>query len=175
MARNRIHAIGLCGFAASVAGVVLVASLAWAAPAAAAPRVESAGDVLVVHDDGSILTEPEPLPLAGRRLRFVPALRGGYATQLAPIGTPPTRAAAAWRTGRQLDFEDGLPIEIDLRAPIPFFGESHRRLFVHPDGAISLGEPFGSRQHARAAASGELLRSLSSGPPVVAALWNELV
>ncbi|MFM8410398.1 MAG: hypothetical protein ACKOCT_08985, partial [Alphaproteobacteria bacterium] len=119
MARNRIHAIGLCGFAASVAGVVLVASLAWAAPAAAAPRVESAGDVLVVHDDGSILTEPEPLPLAGRRLRFVPALRGGYATQLAPIGTPPTRAAAAWRTGRQLDFEDGLPIEIDLRAPIP--------------------------------------------------------
>ena len=81
---------------APIVAAMVLASLAGALPALAAARVENAGDVLVVHDDGTILTPPEPLPLAGRRLRFVPAMRGGYATQLASISTPSTRAAAAY-------------------------------------------------------------------------------
>lgn len=154
---------------------LLLATVALGAePARAAARVERAGDVLVVHDDGSILTPPDPLPLAGSRLRFVPAMRGGYATQLAPMSTPPTRAAAAWRTGRWLSFDGGSSVAIDLAAPVPLFGSLHRRIFVHPGGAIFAGAPPSDQQRPRAAASGDLLRSLASGPPAVAALWNEL-
>jgi len=155
--------------------IALLAISVLPAKARAAARVERSGDVLVVHDDGTILPPAEPLPLAGWRLRFVPAMRGGYATQLAPMTTPATRAAAAWRTGRSLSFDDGMPVAIDLERPLPLFGGLRRRVFVHPSGAISLDAPFSEGQRPRASSSGDLLRSLASGPPAVAALWNELL
>jgi len=163
---------GTVAIAVALAAILLSATRP--ATASAAARVERSGEILVVHDDGTILTPPEPLPLAGTRLRFVPVAGGGYATQLAPMTTPPTRAAAAWRTGRGLGFADGSPVAVDLARPIPFFGQLHGRIFVHPGGAVSLGAPFGEGDRPRAASSGDLLRTIASGPPAVAALWNEL-
>ncbi|MEY4948692.1 MAG: hypothetical protein RL698_903 [Pseudomonadota bacterium] len=142
---------------------------------AGAAAVETAGEVLVVRDDGSVLTPPDPLPLAGRRLRFVPLEEGGFATQVGTLTVPPTRAAAAWRSGRRLDFSGGEPVAIELDVPFPFFGQLQRQVFVHPHGAISFGSPLPESSRARAAASGELLRSLAAGPPVIAGLWNELL
>src|SRR5262249_22543499 len=52
---------------------------------------------------------------------------------------------------------------------------TYRDLFVHPNGAVSLGRPLPAESRAQAAVSGELLRSLTAGPPIVAGLWNELL
>lgn len=142
--------------------------LAAAGPAGATGGV--AGDVVVVPDDGAILRPANPLPLAGTRVRFVP-LGGGYTTLLEAIPAVPP---GAWRRGRRLSFPGDRAEPTAVGFPFPFFGEAHDEAWVHPHGALSLGQPPGPVARADAAASGGLLRALLSGPPVVAALWNEL-
>jgi hypothetical protein len=132
----------------------------------AAARAEEPSHILVVEDDGRVLTPPDPLPLDGRRLTFVPLASGGYATRL-------DAARGLLRPGTRVDFqESSSSARIALRTPFPFYGELYQEVFVHAQGALSFGEPLASSP--RAAASGELLAGVLSGPPVVAALWNEL-
>ena len=59
-----------------------------------------------------------------------------------------------------------------LRVPVTYFGQQYDEVFVHPQGALSFGEPLAASP--RATASGELLSGVLAGPPVIAALWNEL-
>jgi len=127
-----------------------------------------ASHVLVVEDDGTVLTPPEPLPLGGRRLTFSPTPLGGYGTRVGP-------SRGLLRRGTRIDFAgrpDGVA-RIGLRTPVFFFGQPYEEIFVHAQGAVSFGEPIAASP--RASASGDLLSGLLGGPPAVAVLWNELV
>lgn len=145
---------------AALAGVLCVAGAgqAWAA---------DASHVLVVEDDGVILSPPEPLPLGGRRLTFSPTPLGGYGTRLGP-------SRGLLRRGSRLDFagrQDGVA-RVELKAPFSYFGRQYDEIFVHAQGAVSFGEPLAASP--RANASAELLSGLLAGPPAIAVLWNEL-
>ncbi|HEY8516985.1 MAG TPA: hypothetical protein VIS07_15860 [Candidatus Binatia bacterium] len=134
--------------------------------AAAQGRAGQPAHILVVEDDGRILTPPDPLPLAGRRLSFAPLANGGYATLLSP-------ARPIANDGVRIDFAESAAVaRVPLKTPFAFFGELHTEVFVHAQGAISFGEPLTTSPEATA--SGRLLPGLLGGPPVVAALWNEL-
>ncbi|MEW6270473.1 MAG: hypothetical protein AB1689_14375 [Thermodesulfobacteriota bacterium] len=144
---------------AALAAVLSVAGLASA-------RASNPSHILVIEDDGRILTPPDPVPLAGRRLSFTPLVNGGYATHLGP-------ARGLLRPGTRIDFDDSASAaRVQLRTPFAFYGELHTEVFIHAQGALSFGEPIAASP--RAAAGGELLPGLLGGPPVVAALWNEL-
>jgi hypothetical protein len=143
-----------------VAGVLWLAgtAVAWAADAA---------NVLVVEDDGKILSPAEPLLLSGRRLSFTPMSVGGYVTQIGP-------SRGLLRRGSRLDFQGNpdTPVRIPLKTPFSYFGQQYGEVFVHAQGAVSFGEPLTASP--RATKSGALLPGLLGGPPTVAALWNDL-
>jgi hypothetical protein len=152
----------------------LVTTLAWLGVAVlpTLARAQTPANVLVLEDDGWILSPPRPLPLGGQRVRFVPGSGGGYDTVVEELRDD----ARTWSRGRKLSLSNPSGVErLPLSVPFPLFGESYREAFVHPHGAISFGEPLSPDTRARAASSGELLRSLTAGPAVVAALWNELL
>lgn len=131
---------------------------------------ERFGHVLVVEDDGRIFDPALPAPLEGRRIDFAPATAGGYLSRVSPLRWKPRPL------GRPVVFPPGgaVPARIDLRQPVRLFGIPYTTLWVHPHGAIALGENWAEGVQARASSPGSLLASLVSGPPVVAALWNEL-
>ena len=142
-------------------------SVAWASSA----RAERFGHVLVVEDDGRILDPANPLPLDHRRLEYRPRMAGGYTLSQG-------FARRRNRTlGDSLAFgtESQAATRIDLDRPIRFFGESYQSIWVHPHGAIAFGENWEGGVAAQATAPGRLLSGLLAGPPVVAALWNELL
>ena len=143
--------------------VAAALSLAVAAPA----RALDTSNVLVLEDDGTILTPADPVPLAGKRLTFVPAPDGGYTTRIGP-------SRGLLRRGNHVDFAaqpDGVA-RIALPAPVTFYGQAHDELYIHPQGVVSFGAPLAAS--ARADASGQLLAGVLGGPPAVAVLWNEL-
>lgn len=144
---------------------VLAAAVALAGPAPA--RALDTSNVLVLEDDGTILTAADPVPLAGKRLTLSPAPDGGYATRIGP-------SRGLLRRGSPLDFAsqaDGV-VRVALESPVTFFGEKHAEIYVHPQGAVSFGAPLAAT--VRADASGQLLGGVLSGPPAIAVLWNEL-
>ncbi len=162
--QHRLHR-SLC--LAAVVALVSLTTLAAGQAAGAADEAGQAGHVLVVEDDGRILAPPEPFPLAGRRLTLVPTAAGGYTSRLG-------ESRGLLHPGERIDFSSD-PTGVartPLRTPFVFFGASYGEIFVHAQGAVSFGEPLAGAP--RAAASGELLPGLIAGPPVVAALWNEL-
>lgn len=143
--------------------VAAVLSLTVVAPA----RALDAGNVLILEDDGTMLTPAAPVPLAGKRLTFSPARDGGYTTRIGP-------SRGLLRRGTRIDFAsqpDGV-VRIPLAAPVAFYGRMHDEIHVHPQGVVSFGAPLTAT--ARADASGQLVAGVLGGPPLVAALWNEL-
>lgn len=129
-------------------------------------RAADATNVLVVEDDGRILTPAEPLPLSGRRLTFTPTPQGGYATRIGP-------SRGLLRRGTRVDVPaDGGSVPITLETPFVFFGTAYDVIYLHPQGAVSFGAPLEAAP--RANESGRLAAGILAGPPTVAALWNEL-
>lgn len=144
---------------------LLATALALAGPAKALALDTS--NVLVLEDDGTILTPTDPVPLAGKRLTFHPMPDGGYGTRIGP-------SRGLLRRGSPLGFAaqtDGVA-RVTLSHPVPFFGAMYGEIYVHPQGVVSFGAPLTAT--ARADASGQLLSGVLSGPPAIAALWNEL-
>jgi hypothetical protein len=144
----------------------VVAGVLWLAATAHAWAADTS-NVLVVEDDGRILAPADPLPLSGRRLSFAPTDAAGYATQLGP-------SRGLLRRGTRIDFQgnpDGV-VRVVLKTPFSYFGTQYSEVYVHAQGALSFGEPIPGGP--RADKSGALLSGILGGPPVVAALWNEL-
>ncbi len=150
-----------------------IASGLGGATAVAGPPAADA-NIVVVEADEAILAPPVPLPFAGQLIRFTPLAQGGYETAVERAAAPTGVAPGVER--RRLDFPaSGEPLRVSLPRPFPLFGRSHGEIHVHPHGAVSLGEPLSPASRASAASSAELLRDLATGPPVIAALWNELL
>lgn len=126
--------------------------------------------LIVVEAGPDVLEPPAPLPLAGRRVRFTPSTDGGYTTAVLP-------GQAISARGKLLRFSDGdgSPIHVPLVRPVVLYGSTYTDLWVHPHGAVTLGEPFPEGVRASAADPGSLRSGLLSGPAVVAPFWNELL
>jgi hypothetical protein len=144
---------------ALLAGVLLLGSESRA-------RAADASHVLLVEDDGRILSPAEPLPLGGRRLTFTPTPLGGYGTRIGP-------SRGLLRRGTHVEFPTEGSARIELQTPVVFFGKRYDEIHVHPQGAVSFGAPLAGAP--RASASGQLVSGILGGPPAIAALWNELV
>lgn len=133
-------------------------------------RAERFGHVLVVEDDGRIFEPPAKLSFAGRRIDFAPTADGGYRMRHSRLRWQPRGL------GRRLVFPggSGRAARVDLEQPIRVFGVPYTTIWVHPNGAIALGEDWRAGVQALATSPGSLLAGLVSGPAVVAPLWNEL-
>jgi hypothetical protein len=139
---------------------------AWSAGAA------DSSHVIELQDDGRLLTPANPLALGGHTIRYLPLSAGGYRTEIVP--GPSAALALPPAAMKRLTFGDG-STRVAFSHDFPFFGSDYGEAFVHPAGTISFGEALPADSEPHAAASGDLLRSLTAGPPVVAALWNELL
>jgi hypothetical protein len=133
---------------------------------APAPALAEA-NVLVVEDDGTIFEPARPAPFSGRRLIFEPA-GAGYTTRVLEGVAPAILGAPLQISGR------GEAVGLTLARPIPLYGRLYRDLFVHPQGAISYGSALPDAAGAGAERPAEGIASLSSGPPTLAVLWNDL-
>jgi len=138
--------------------------------AGASARAERFGHVLVVEDDGRILEPAAELPFGGRRIDFLPTADGGYQAHHSSLRWQPRGL------GRRLVFPAGSATasRVELDQPVRVFGVPYTTIWVHPNGAIALGEDWQAGAQALATSPGSLLASLVSGPAVVAALWNDL-
>jgi hypothetical protein len=125
--------------------------------------------LVVVEGSPDILEPPSPFPLAGKRIRLTP-VDGGYTTAILEGQAIPAR-------GKLLRFPDreAAPVQVPLVRPVVLYGAAYRDLYVHPHGAVTLGEPFGGDVRASAVDPGSLRSGLLSGPAVVAPFWNELL
>ena len=96
--------------------VAAALSLAAAVPA----RALDTSNVLVLEDDGTILTPADPVPLAGKRLTLSPSADGGYTTRIGP-------SRGLLRRGSHLDFAaqpEGVA-RIALQTPVRFYGQTY--------------------------------------------------
>ena len=126
-------------------------------------------NIAIVEADQRILEPANPFPLGYRQLRFIPLATGGYSVEVNPARRVEGRGERLALTANSSE-----SLHISLKSPVQFFAHSYSDLFVHPQGAVSLGGPVPLEDRPLAASSGELLRDLVAGPPVIAALWNEL-
>lgn len=118
------------------------------------------GDLLVLNDDGSLVTGANALDLGGLGLRFEPNTQGGYDVR---------RADGSFRAdlGRRLALADDDTSEQALGFSFPFYGVARASAFVNSDGNLS----FGSGDVASDARS---LGRLLAGAPRVAPFFADL-
>jgi len=125
-----------------------------------APRLEVSGDLVLMSDDGSIVTEANPFDLRERTLAFSPA---GSRAFLYRAGGGGIDAGAGDRIG----IGDDVSRTFDLSFDFPFFGQSYRRLFLNSDGNFTFGE-------GDSASTARSLERFLGGPPRIALFFADL-
>lgn len=136
------------------------------ARSAEAPWSRDYGHIAVMDSRGGVVMEPNAFNLTGRSIVFAPADR--TASRYTVAGGSQAYDAQAAQQGQVLeglgddDFRSiGLPFDF------PFFGQNHRQIFVHSDGAVTFLQP-------DADSSARSLGRLFSGPPRIAPLFADL-
>jgi hypothetical protein len=123
------------------------------------PRIEVQADLVLLSDDGSLVSEPDPFDLHGRTLVFTP-LGGGYGVRVEDGGPEPG-------IGARVGIEDDGTRSYDLSFEFPFFGGRYARVFVNSDGNLSFRE-------ADTASTARNLERFLTGPPRVALFFDDL-
>ncbi len=90
------------------------------------------GDLVVLNDDGSLITGANAFDLGGLGLRFEPNALGGYDVR---------RAGGAFRAdlGRRLTLADDDTSEQAVGFPFTFYGVARSSAFVNSDGNLTFG------------------------------------
>ncbi len=120
-----------------------------------APRDQDAGHLAVLEDRGDLVARRNLWDLEGATLRFRPHRDFGYDLIRLDTGREPA--------GDLLAVTDEGVALVDLPFDFPFYGRPERRVFVHADGSLTLG------QAGLGTAPG--LPDLLAGPPRVAAFF----
>ncbi len=130
---------------------------------AVASATEAVGDIAVLTDDGTLLTQPNPVDVGGTGIRFTAAGKTGFA--IAPSGA----AVADPPPGTKLDLGDD-----DVRAvsfargfKFTFFGKKYNSMLVHSDGNITFGTP-------DASSTERSVQRFLNGPPRIAPFFVDL-
>lgn len=130
------------------------------------PRTADYGQIAVMDARGGVVMEPNLFNLAGRRIAFDPAAFRAtrYLLQAGPQSFDSEAAARGQRLGGLGDDDFRT---VDLPFDFPFFGQTHRRMFVHSDGNVTFRQP-------DADSAARSLGRLFSGPPRIAPLFADL-
>jgi hypothetical protein len=118
--------------------------------------------IAVIEDDGNIVTDSNPLDVAGKDLKLLPSGSGTY-TLARQDGTVNqdfgTRLSLTDDDFRQVSFQPGFRF--------PFFGVSYSSVFINSDGNITFTE--GDSE-----STDRDLSRFNSGVPRIAALFADL-
>jgi len=121
------------------------------------------GDIAVLTDDGTLLTRPNPVDVAGGGIRFTAKGKNGYTIAAAAV------AVASPPAGSKLPLGDD-----DVRAvsfpkgfKFPFFGKKYGSMLVHSDGNITFSTP-------DPASTERSVQRFLNGPPRIAPFFVDL-
>ncbi|MGJ5817330.1 hypothetical protein [Paludibaculum fermentans] len=124
------------------------------------------GDIAVMDDSDGVIASRNPFNLQGKTLDFIPLI--GTSSPYGFAVRPAEFDAAAASAGQVLSgLGDDDAIAVDLPIQVPFYGTLRDRIYVHSDGNVTVEQP----EFATAARS---LGRLSSGPPRIAPLFDDL-
>jgi hypothetical protein len=123
-------------------------------------RLEVSGDLVLVSDDGTLVSEANPFDLRERTLVFSPAGSRGFLYRAAGGGID----AGA---GDPIGLGDDVSRIFDLSFDFPFLGQSYRRLFLNSDGNLTFVE-------GDSASTERSLERFLSGPPRIALFFADL-
>lgn len=104
--------------------------------ASAAARVRMAGDLVIIEDDGTLITEPgrNAFDLDGRRLHFAPNARGGFEVTALPFAFDPetgTLLHPGDDTNHRVHFASGFSF--------PFAGQVWDHVWIRSNGNLTFG------------------------------------
>ena len=122
------------------------------------PRIETIGDLVVVTDDGTIVSEANPFDLHGRGVVFSPAGDRGYLSFVDGAPFEPS-------LGDRVNIGDDESRSFDL--PFPFYEREHEVLFLNSDGNLTFESP-------DSASSARSLERMLNGPPRISVFFNDL-
>ena len=103
---------------------------------AAAPVAQQrdVGDVAVIDDDGTLITEPNQVDLSRRAFRFVPAASSTYTVVSSDTIFDPTG-------GARITLSDDDSSLQALGFFFPFFGREYNTVYLNSDGNLTFGGP----------------------------------
>ena len=124
------------------------------------PRIETIGDLVVVTDDGTIVSEANPFDLHGRGVVFSPAGDRGYVSFVDGVPFEPS-------LGDRVSMGDDESRSFDLPFPFPFYEREHEVLFLNSDGNLTFESP-------DSASSARSLARMLNGPPRISVFFADL-
>jgi len=127
--------------------------------AASALEVRKVGNVAVVDDDGSLVSEPNPLDLSNRGIQFK-RKKNGVKTSNFGGGVNADR-------GEQILIGDDETVVIDLEFKFRFFGKRYNQVFLNSDGNLTFSRGDDS-------SSDRSLGRFLNGPPRIAPFFDDL-
>jgi len=130
--------------------------------AISAPSAEAVGDIAVLSDDGSILTSPNPVDVAGIGITYVVKGKGYQVTTGgAALADPPP--------GSKLDLgdDDVRSVNFPKGFKFPFYTKKYTSMLVHSDGNITFGVP-------DAESTERSVQRFLNGPPRIAPFFVDL-
>jgi hypothetical protein len=126
------------------------------------PRLEVEGDLVLLTDDGTLVSKPNPFDLRERTLVFTPSPRGGEAHRFHIEAAQFERGI-----GTRVVLGDDVSRSYDLPFEFPFFGQRYRRLFLNSDGNLTF-------VRSDSASTERSLERLLTGPPRIALFFDDL-
>ena len=123
-----------------------------------ASRIETIGELVVVTDDGTIVSEANPFDLRGRGVVFSPAGSRGYVSFVDGVPFDPS-------LGDPVSLGDDDSQSFDL--PFPFYGKEHDSLFLNSDGNLTFESPDSE-------SSARCLERMLNGPPRISLFFADL-
>jgi hypothetical protein len=91
------------------------------------------GNLAVLEDDGTVITQPNPLDLTNWAITFTPSGSDRYSV-ISLAASVDRRSDAA----TTLTLADDDSAQVSLPFPFPFFGRSYTSVFVNSDGNLTL-------------------------------------
>jgi hypothetical protein len=133
-------------------------------PVRADAGVTDVGDIAVVDDSDGVRVRRNPFNLQLKKLAFIPTGSGKYRVE-SSNGDFDTGAANAGEVLAGLGDDDTR--EVVLPFEFPFYGKTHRSMFVNSDGNVSF-------EAGDSASSDRSLSRMAAGPPRISGLFADL-
>ncbi|HEY7698684.1 MAG TPA: hypothetical protein VIE88_09730, partial [Vicinamibacteria bacterium] len=125
-----------------------------------AARIDVSGDLVLMTDDGSIVSEANPFDLRGQTLVFSPSGDRGFLYRAGNGGIEPG-------AGDRIGIGDDASSAYDLSFEFPFLGGRYRSLFLNSDGNLTFNQ-------GDSASTERGLERFLSGPPRIALFFADL-
>jgi len=127
--------------------------------AATGPDVQKVGNIVVVDDDGTLVSDANPFDLSGSGVQYKRKKKG--------VKTSVFRGDVDPDRGEKISIEDDDTVEVPLGFSFKFFGTRYRKVYLNSDGNLTFGG-------GESASSERSLARFLNGPPRIAAFFDDL-